>query len=235
MIELRLFGKLQALLPFFTDSGRLVGDEAKNQAYMNPKNTVFNSKRLIGRKFSDAVVQTDIKRWPFEVVAKEVDKPYIRVSCKGEDNYFAAEEISSMILLKMKKAAETYLGTSIKDAVITVPGVARCKSGQGSSSRCGAGWRLDPHSEGSGAAAGIFRRQGAMPGYQPRGGCCVWCCIVCSHSQWRLEHESARPSPTRRDTELIGHRDSGWSDVCDNKAKHNHPLQKEPGLHHILR
>jgi len=105
----------------FTDSERLIGDAAKNQVAMNPNNTVFDAKRLIGRKFSDATVQSDIKLWPFKVVSKEGDKPFIQVTFKGEVKEFAAEEISSMVLIKMKETAEAYLGHKITDAVVTVP------------------------------------------------------------------------------------------------------------------
>jgi L1 cell adhesion molecule like protein len=105
----------------FTDTERLVGDAAKNQVAMNPINTVFDAKRLIGRKFSDASVQADMKHWPFKVVAKEGDKPYIRVNYKNEDKDFAPEEISSMVLGKMIETAEAYLGHKVTDAVVTVP------------------------------------------------------------------------------------------------------------------
>jgi len=105
----------------FTDTERLIGDAAKNQVAMNPENSVFDAKRLIGRRFSDAVVQADMKHWPFRVIPKEGDKPYIQVKYKGEVKDFAPEEISSMVLTKMKETAEAYLGKAVKDAVITVP------------------------------------------------------------------------------------------------------------------
>jgi len=105
----------------FTDTERLIGDAAKNQVAMNPENTVFDAKRLIGRRFSDKVVQDDMRHWPFKVVPKEGDKPYIQVHYKGETKDFAPEEVSSMVLLKMKETAEAYLGKTVKDAVITVP------------------------------------------------------------------------------------------------------------------
>jgi heat shock 70kDa protein 1/2/6/8 len=105
----------------FTDSERLIGDAAKNQVAMNPFNTVFDAKRLIGRKFSDSVVQQDMKHWPFKVVQKEGDKPYIEVEYLGERKTFSPEEISSMVLQKMKSIAEAYLGQSVDSAVITVP------------------------------------------------------------------------------------------------------------------
>ncbi|KAM0005019.1 putative Heat shock protein 70 family [Helianthus debilis subsp. tardiflorus] len=105
----------------FTDSERLIGDAAKNQVAMNPTNTVFDAKRLIGRRFSDPSVQSDMKHWPFKVVPGAGDKPMIVVSYKGEDKQFSAEEISSMVLIKMKEIAEAFLGTTIKNAVVTVP------------------------------------------------------------------------------------------------------------------
>ncbi|XP_022721136.1 heat shock cognate 70 kDa protein-like [Durio zibethinus] len=105
----------------FTDTERLIGDAAKNQVAMNPQNTVFDAKRLIGRRFSDPSVQSDMKHWPFKVVAGPGDKPMIVVTYKGEQKQFAAEEISSMVLIKMKEVAEAYLGQTVKDAVITVP------------------------------------------------------------------------------------------------------------------
>ncbi|XVF86313.1 hypothetical protein PTKIN_Ptkin18bG0029600 [Pterospermum kingtungense] len=105
----------------FTDTERLIGDAAKNQVAMNPQNTVFDAKRLIGRRFSDPSVQADMKHWPFKVVAGPGDKPMIVVTYKGEEKQFAAEEISSMVLTKMKEVAEAFLGHSVKNAVITVP------------------------------------------------------------------------------------------------------------------
>ena len=105
----------------FTDSERLIGDAAKNQVAMNPFNTVFDAKRLIGRKFSDSIVQQDMKHWPFKVVQKEGDKPYIEVEYLGERKTFSPEEISSMVLQKMKSIAEAYLGQNVDSAVITVP------------------------------------------------------------------------------------------------------------------
>ncbi|OZJ06343.1 Heat shock protein HSS1 [Bifiguratus adelaidae] len=104
----------------FTDSERLIGDAAKNQVAMNPINTVFDAKRLIGRRFADAEVQSDMKHWPFKVIDKN-SKPYIQVEYKGETKEFTPEEISSMVLLKMKETAEAYLGEKINNAVITVP------------------------------------------------------------------------------------------------------------------
>merc|ERR1712093_233015 len=105
----------------FTDSERLIGDAAKNQVARNPEHTVFDAKRLIGRKFADPIVQSDIKLWPFKVIAGPGDKPMIQVSFMGEDKKFHPEEISSMVLTKMKETAEAYLGTKINDAVVTVP------------------------------------------------------------------------------------------------------------------
>ncbi|XP_064119545.1 heat shock 70 kDa protein cognate 4-like [Macrobrachium nipponense] len=104
----------------FTDTERLIGDAAKNQVAMNPNNTVFDAKRLIGRKFDDPTVQSDMKHWPFTVVS-EGGKPKLKVEFKGETKTFNPEEISSMVLTKMKETAEAYLGKAVKDAVITVP------------------------------------------------------------------------------------------------------------------
>ncbi|VAH89379.1 unnamed protein product [Triticum turgidum subsp. durum] len=97
----------------FTDTERLIGDAAKNQVAMNPINTVFDAKRLIGRRFSDSSVQSDAKLWPFKVIPGPADKPMIGVQYRGEDKQFSAEEISSMVLNKMKETAEAYLGTTI--------------------------------------------------------------------------------------------------------------------------
>jgi heat shock protein 1/8 len=105
----------------FTDTERLVGDSAKNQVAMNPTNSVFDAKRLIGRKFSDPVVQSDMKTWPFKVVKKDGDKPYISVRYKGEEKEFSPEEISSMVLTKMKETGEAFTGKEVKDVVVTVP------------------------------------------------------------------------------------------------------------------
>ncbi|BES97299.1 Heat shock protein [Nesidiocoris tenuis] len=104
----------------FTDTERLIGDAAKNQVAMNPQNTVFDAKRLIGRKYDDPKIQEDFKHWPFKVV-NDCSKPKIQVEFKGEAKRFAPEEISSMVLTKMKETAEAYLGSPVKDAVITVP------------------------------------------------------------------------------------------------------------------
>lgn len=104
----------------FTDTERLIGDSAKNQVALNPNNTVFDAKRLIGRKMDDPVVKSDMKHWPFEVV-NDNGKPKISVEYKGEQKRFSPEEISSMVLTKMKETAEAYLGERVNDAVITVP------------------------------------------------------------------------------------------------------------------
>ncbi|XP_049398289.1 heat shock 70 kDa protein [Solanum stenotomum] len=105
----------------FTDTERLIGDAAKNQVAMNPQNTVFDAKRLIGRRFSDPTVQADMKHWPFKVVPGPGDKPMIVVNFKNEEKQFAPEEISSMVLIKMKETAEAFLGQTVKNAVVTVP------------------------------------------------------------------------------------------------------------------
>jgi heat shock 70kDa protein 1/2/6/8 len=105
----------------FTETERLIGDAAKSQAAMNSENTVFDAKRLIGRKFSDPGVQSDMKHWPFKVVSGPGGTPIIEVEYKGEKKQFKAEEISSMVLSKMKDIAEAYLGKEVKNAVITVP------------------------------------------------------------------------------------------------------------------
>jgi L1 cell adhesion molecule like protein len=104
----------------FSDTERLIGDAAKNQVALNPSNTVFDAKRLIGRRFDDDNVQKDIKHWPFKVL-NDGGKPKIDVEYKGERKRFTPEEISSMILTKMKETAEAYLGNKVLDAVITVP------------------------------------------------------------------------------------------------------------------
>ncbi len=105
----------------FTDTERLIGDSAKNQSAMNPKNTVFDAKRLIGRKYNDNSVQNDMKHWPFKVTSGVSDKPVINVTYKDEDKTFSAEEISAMILTYMKSVAENYIGDTVSSAVITVP------------------------------------------------------------------------------------------------------------------
>ena len=105
----------------FTAEERIIGDAAKNQVAMNCENTIFDAKRLIGRKYSDSTVQSDKKHWAFNVKPDSNDKPQIHVNYKGEEKAFSAEEISSMVLIKMKEIAESYLGKEVKNAVITVP------------------------------------------------------------------------------------------------------------------
>ena len=104
----------------FTDTERLIGDAAKNQVALNPTNTIFDAKRLIGRKFNDETVQKDKKLWPFQVV-NDSTKPKVEVEYQYEKKVFSPEEISAMILTKMKETAEAYLGESVRDAVVTVP------------------------------------------------------------------------------------------------------------------
>ncbi|XP_075236526.1 heat shock protein 68-like [Lycorma delicatula] len=104
----------------FNDTERLIGDAAKNQVAMNPQNTVFDAKRLIGRRYDDPKIAEDLKHWPFKVI-NDAGKPKIQVEYKGETKRFAPEEISSMVLTKMKDTAEAYLGRKVSDAVITVP------------------------------------------------------------------------------------------------------------------
>jgi len=104
----------------FTDTERLIGDPAKNQVAINPTNTIFDAKRLIGRKFDDATVQADMKHWPFTVVDVGT-KPKLEVEYQNETKQFTPEEISSMVLTKMKETSEAYLGCDVKDAVVTVP------------------------------------------------------------------------------------------------------------------
>ena len=103
----------------FNDTERLIGDAAKNQVAMNAFNTVFDAKRLIGRKTEDASVQADIKHWPFKVVDSG-GKPKVVVAAGGHKE-FSPEEISAMVLVKMKEVAETFLGKPVKNAVVTVP------------------------------------------------------------------------------------------------------------------
>merc|ERR1712207_93540 len=104
----------------FTDTERLIGDAAKNQVVMNPTNTIFDAKRLIGRQFQDSTVQSDMKHWPFKV-SNAGGKPRLQVEYKAEDKSFTPEEISAMVLTKMKETAESYLGQEVRDAVVTVP------------------------------------------------------------------------------------------------------------------
>ncbi|GMH81912.1 hypothetical protein TrVE_jg6507 [Triparma verrucosa] len=105
----------------FNETERLIGDAAKNQVAMNATNTVFDAKRLIGRKFTDPSVQSDMKHWPFKVVSGVGGIPIVEVEYKGETKQFKAEEVSSMVLIKMKEIAEAYLGKEVKNAVVTVP------------------------------------------------------------------------------------------------------------------
>jgi len=104
----------------FTDTERLIGDPAKNQVAINPTNTIFDAKRLIGRKFDESTVQSDMKHWPFTVI-DQGGRPKLQVEYKNEDKTFTPEEVSSMVLTKMKETAEAYLGQTLNDAVITVP------------------------------------------------------------------------------------------------------------------
>ena len=104
----------------FTDTERLIGDAAKNQVALNPINTIFDAKRLIGRKFNDETVQKDKKHWPFQVI-NDSTKPKVEVEYQYEKKVFSPEEISAMVLTKMKETAEAYLGETVRDAVVTVP------------------------------------------------------------------------------------------------------------------
>ncbi len=104
----------------FTDSDRLIGNAAKNQSSQNPENTIFDAKRLIGRNFNDTATQNDIKNFPYNVINKD-NKPIITATYKNEVKHFQPEEISSMVLVKMKEIAESFLGETVDSAVITVP------------------------------------------------------------------------------------------------------------------
>ena len=104
----------------FNDVERLIGMSAKNAAASNPTNTVYDAKRLVGREFSDPKVQENMKHFSFKVVDRS-NKPKIQVEFKGEEKEFTPEEISAMVLTKMKQIAEDYLGHPVKNAVITVP------------------------------------------------------------------------------------------------------------------
>ncbi|ADX06244.1 putative heat shock protein 70 [Organic Lake phycodnavirus 2] len=103
----------------FNEKERLIGDSAKNQVSMNPTNTIFDAKRMIGRTMND--LKQDMKHWPFKVVEGKSNQPNVQVTYKGEEKTFSPEEISSMVLIKMKEIAEAYLGKEVKNAVITVP------------------------------------------------------------------------------------------------------------------
>lgn len=105
----------------FNEEERLVGDAAKNQAALNPTNTIYDAKRMIGRRYDDPTIQADKKLWPFTVEAGANNKPSIRVEVKGETKKFHPEEISAMVLGKMKETAEAYLGHPVTKAVVTVP------------------------------------------------------------------------------------------------------------------
>jgi L1 cell adhesion molecule like protein len=105
----------------FTESERLIGDAAKNQASQNSRNTIFDAKRLIGRKLNDSAVQSDMANWPFTVKESSKGTPCIEVELAGEQKTYLPEEISAMVLSKMRQTAEAYLGQEVKDAVITVP------------------------------------------------------------------------------------------------------------------
>lgn len=104
----------------FTESERLIGDAAKNQAAMNPRQTVFDAKRLIGRRYDDPDVKKDMLHWPFTVVDKD-GSPFIEVEYLGEKKQFSPQEISAMVLSKMKEIAEAKIGKEVKKAVVTVP------------------------------------------------------------------------------------------------------------------
>ena len=105
----------------FSDTERLVGRAALNQAARNAENTIFDAKRLIGRQFNDPIVQADMKLWPFKVVEESQSRPAIQVTYNGEKRTFFAEQISAMILSYMRNAAEQYIGTKVENAVVTVP------------------------------------------------------------------------------------------------------------------
>ena len=105
----------------FTDNEKLVGDAAKSQSTMNPKNTIYDSKRLIGRKFDESVVQEDAKRWSFAVSGDKNNKPVINVKYKNKDEQFHPEQISAMVIQRLKETTEEYLGHPLKKVVITVP------------------------------------------------------------------------------------------------------------------
>lgn len=98
----------------------MIGDAAKNQLTTNPENTIFDAKRLIGREFTDKTVQDDLKLWPFKINNKN-NKPHVQVKVGEKDKQFSPEEVSAMVLVKMKEIAEAYLGKEVKNAVVTVP------------------------------------------------------------------------------------------------------------------
>lgn len=105
----------------FTDSERMIGAAAKSQAARNPKNTVFDSKRMLGKFYNDKTIQDNMKHWPFKVIGSSDGKPLFQVTYKDEVKEFRPEEISAMVLTKMKEIAEAYLGFEVKKAVVTVP------------------------------------------------------------------------------------------------------------------
>lgn len=105
----------------FTDEDKLVGDAAKNQSTQNPKNTVYDAKRLIGRKFNDPTVQDDVKLWSFEVVGDSANKPLINVTYKKEAAQYHPEQISAMVIQRLKETVESFIGHPLKKVVITVP------------------------------------------------------------------------------------------------------------------
>ena len=120
IIPNELGNKITPSIVAFTDEERLVGEAAKNQGSINPTRTVYSIKRLIGRKYNDKEVQQDKKLLPYEIINKD-GKPYISVNIKGQNKEYSPEEISAMILTKMKSIAENFLGKPVKNAVITVP------------------------------------------------------------------------------------------------------------------
>ena len=106
----------------FTDSKRLIGNAAKNQITRNPTNTIFNAKRLIGRKFEDFEIQEELKYWPFKVVKDtKSDRPQFKITYQRQEKKYYAEIILSMILQKLKQNATDFLGKEVRDAIITVP------------------------------------------------------------------------------------------------------------------
>ena len=105
---------------FTRDGERLIGDAARNQLTSNPENTVFDLKRLMGREYKNPSVQADMKHWPFQVVGKD-GKPYVKINTGKKERLFAPEEISAMVLGKMKAIAEAYLGKNVNHAVVSVP------------------------------------------------------------------------------------------------------------------
>ena len=108
---------------FTAEGERLIGDAAKNQLTTNPENTVFDAKRLIGREWTDKSVQHDLKYFPFKVTEKS-SKPHVVLETQAGEKVFSAEEISAMVLMKMKETAEAYLGKKVTHAVVTVPAVS---------------------------------------------------------------------------------------------------------------